>query len=348
MRVLVNGLGCPYTGSRFVLDQLLKAAPSGNRIVAIVPVVNGGAPFQYPPNVKLIKLKHSVWGKYLRILVEMSVNIAMLFRRFDRLINLSNYGLCFTGRQVLYIHNPMILDISAEKKFGEGNPNILIRKAMHTFLRRGEAIFVQTDHMYRALINYCRTNSIPVPRSVTTLRPPFPDVKVSMQAPVKQFGFQFFYPASNFPHKRANLAMDGVRAAREQNDQVGLAITVDGSEEPGIRHLGQVAHSEVYQQFINADALLFTSERETLGLPLLEAIYFEKPAVLPDMDYAREIYGDAAVYYKGNNAEAVANAIRTLVENYSQYARNTSDRKRSELMIRKSWTEHWGAFLNNA
>ena len=346
MRILLNGLGCPYTGSRYILDQILRATPPHVRVMAIVPEVADAPPFTYPENVKVIRLKHSVWGMYLRIFFELAINLAMAFRKFDLMINLSNYGLCFTKRQLLYIHNAMILDMSSQEKIGHGNPNKLTRMALNTFLRYGEGIFVQTDHMFQQLCDYCRLNNISFPKKVNVLKPPFPEVQMGQHLEVnKQFASQFFYPASAFPHKRTDLAIEGIRIAREDNDNIGLVVTINGNDEEGIVYTGSISREEVYAQFRATDSLLFTSELETLGLPLLEAIYFEKPAVLPDRSYAHEIYGAAAVYYSGNQPAEIAGAIRSLMAQYPHYLEKSKERKQAELKIRKSWIDHWTVFL---
>src|SRR5258708_7028553 len=123
MRILINGLGCPFTGSRYVLEQIIDAAPDNVDITVILPIVYGQGPFCISKKVRTINLRHHVWGMYMRIFIELYCNFLMWTRQFDKLINLSNYGLCLSRRQLLYIHNPHILNMSASQKFGQGNPN---------------------------------------------------------------------------------------------------------------------------------------------------------------------------------------------------------------------------------
>jgi len=347
MRVLINGLGCTVTGSRVVLDEIIKSVPPEVILTAIVPIVDGAPEFNYPPAVKLIKLKHSVWGMYLRPLVELLVNIFMIFRQFDLVVNLSSYGFCFTRRQVLYIHNPMILDMHAEKKMGRGNANKLVRMALNTFLRSGEHIFVQTEHMYAQLVDYCNVNKIDFPAAASILKPPFPSVDIATGGASRKFSFQFFYPVSPFPHKRGDLAIAAVNAAQEFIPGAGLVITLSGNNDQSTQYIGTVSLSEVHSQFKACDSLLFTSERETLGLPLLEAMYFEKPAVLPRKDYATEIYGDAGVYYDNDSPADIAAAIKRLHDNYKEYLQKTLTRKQHEQQFRLSWREHWDEFIKS-
>jgi glycosyltransferase involved in cell wall biosynthesis len=346
MRVLINGLGCPFTGAKFVLDEILTALPPDIQATAIVPVVDGAGVTAYPDNIKVIKLKHRYWGMYLRIFAELYVNIVMWLKRYDLMVNLSNYGLCFTRKQVLYIHNPYILDMSAATAFGEGRPNFLIRSALNTFIRKGESIYLQTEHMYEQLREYCEANQLKFPRA-KILRPPFPVIPRIPQAPKKTFPFQFFYPASPFAHKRTDLAVDAVLLARKVNGNTGLHITIDAPPRKveGVTFLGLIKREEVYTQFAASDAMLFTSERETLGLPLLEAMFFGKPAVLPDLPYAREIYGDAGAYYKQNTSQAISEAILDVMNKYDDYVKKVRARKEVRLATEITWKGHWDEFL---
>jgi len=344
MRVLINGLGCTVTGSRVILDEIINASPSHVELTAIVPIMPGSAPFDYPPGVRLIKLKHSIWGMYLRIFVEIWVNIMMLFRRFDLMINLSSYGLCFTSRQLLYIHNPMILDLSAEKKIGKGQANKLVRLALNTFIKSGERVYVQTKHMYSHLMNYCEASGLTIPSSAI-LKPPFPVTGNFEEHGSKKFGFQFFYPISPFPHKRGDLAIDAVQLIHAEDRDTGLVITLNGESTEVIEYTGPLSLQQAHAVLRSSDALLFTSEKETLGLPLLEAMNYGKPAVLPRREYATEIYGDAASYYDGNSPADIAEAIRDLRTHYQEYSQKTLLRKEEELKSRITWTRHWDEFL---
>ena len=348
MRVIINGLGCPHTGARFILDQVLLSTPPDVQVTAFVPIVEYGSGFQAPAHVRLIKLKHSIWGMYLRVFLEAYINLLMLLKRYDRLINLSNYGLCFSRNQILYIHNPLLLDMNAPTRLGNGNPNAPIRFALNTCLRNADCIFVQTEHMYRQLQLYCTINSIRFPQSVQIFRPPLPlpSIDQIQEAISKTFEFQLFYPASQFPHKRADLSIEATRLARKSNDQIGLNITIDPLfHDEGINFLGPISRAEVYRHFKASDAMLFTSERETLGLPLLESIYFEKPAILPNKAYAREVCGDAGIYYDKDTPEAISRAILYLTTNYQEAVNRVKIKKKEIQETQQSWAQHWEAFL---
>lgn len=345
MRVLLNGIGCPLSGGRAVLQQLLYNVPPNIKVYAILPFVRGLGNFNIPDNIHPLYFNHNIWGMYLRPFLEIAVNLGLILRKYNSIINISNYGLCFTNRQLLYIHNPFILDLNAHRHFGGGNPNVLNRFGLNTFLKKANCIILQTDHMYNNLKRYCNYCNISFPSNVRVLKP-LPILLNKFPPINKEFEFQFFYPSSDFPHKRTELAISSILRARKSDLSIGLGITtLNNRKVDGIRFVGSIQHRIVFSWLNESDALLFTSERETLGLPLLEALNFELPAVLPDLPYAKEIYGDAAVYFHGEQIETVSEAIIRLKNNYEFYKNKVVERKKVDWTTRKKWDEIWKYFI---
>lgn len=69
--------------------------------------------------------------------------------------------------------------------------------------------------------------------------------------------------------------------------------------------------SELYR---NADCLLYPSEDEGFGLPLIEASQHNKPLISRDIPVLREVAGNGAYYFKSNRPEALAHAIEEWIE----------------------------------
>lgn len=75
--------------------------------------------------------------------------------------------------------------------------------------------------------------------------------------------------------------------------------------------------SELYQ---NADCLLYPSEDEGFGLPLIEASQHNKPLISRDIPVLREVAGEGAFYFKSNRPEALARAIEEWIELFKNNA----------------------------
>jgi len=91
-------------------------------------------------------------------------------------------------------------------------------------------------------------------------------------------------------------------------------------------HLGQGIHwltgiSDEYLSHLYAtcDCLLAASEAEGFGLPLIEAAMKKMPIVARDIPVFREVAGDAAFYFQGDTAAALADALRTWMGQFAHY-----------------------------
>jgi glycosyltransferase involved in cell wall biosynthesis len=76
---------------------------------------------------------------------------------------------------------------------------------------------------------------------------------------------------------------------------------------------GTLSPSAVHQVYTLCDAMLFPSQVETIGLPLLEAMAQGAPIVSADTPFAREICQSAAIYAKANTPAAFAEAIEQVL-----------------------------------
>ena len=79
--------------------------------------------------------------------------------------------------------------------------------------------------------------------------------------------------------------------------------------------------SELYQ---NADCLLYPSEDEGFGLPLIEASQHNKSLISRDIPVLREVAGDGAFYFQSNQPEALATAVKDWIELFKNDAQPNS------------------------
>jgi glycosyltransferase involved in cell wall biosynthesis len=162
----------------------------------------------------------------------------------------------------------------------------------------------------------------------------------------KFFEFQFFYPASDFAHKRVELAVRGIALAHARDPRIGLVVTGAAVAGDGamIRRIGYVVHARAMSELQTADALIFTSAHETVGLPLLEALALGKPAVLPALEYAKDLYADAGLYFADASEQAVAEAILRCVADVDAARVNARARAVQVWSGRVTWAGHWERF----
>jgi glycosyltransferase involved in cell wall biosynthesis len=175
-------------------------------------------------------------------------------------------------------------------------------------------------------------------------------------------------PSAYYKHKNLEILPKVASELRRECGVVAqFTLTLDTSslewrriaaaaERLGVRSAFQsVGHVEVGQLgtlYANADAVLLPSRRECSSAVFPEAFFFELPLIVSDIDFARDLCGDAALYADPNDATAIAqmlykaltdNAVRSDLASKgrkrlaSKYA-TPSDRFRMQIEVIRSLT----------
>jgi glycosyltransferase involved in cell wall biosynthesis len=76
-----------------------------------------------------------------------------------------------------------------------------------------------------------------------------------------------------------------------------------------IRCVGRLSDSEMLAAYARTDALVFLSQSESLGFPLVEAMWIGLPIVCADRAYARRLCGEQAIYFDPESPEALRTAL---------------------------------------
>lgn len=97
------------------------------------------------------------------------------------------------------------------------------------------------------------------------------------------------------------------------------AISLD--VEKYITFLGILNPDEVYYALSNCDVMVFPSLAESFGLGLVEAMAANCPIAASNLPYARNVAGDAAIYFDPDNPESIARSCLYLLDDPSELAR---------------------------
>ncbi|MCA0456847.1 MAG: glycosyltransferase family 4 protein [Chloroflexi bacterium] len=139
------------------------------------------------------------------------------------------------------------------------------------------------------------------------------------------------YPANYWPHKRHDLLLRIMNRVWEQQPDLHLILTGGRSEADQqtlreliarngcpperIHDLGYVTDAQLTALYREAEAVLFTSQYEGFGMPLLEAMRQGCPVICAPVASMPEIVGEAGIYVSGEDIDAWANAVlKTLPE----------------------------------
>ena len=127
-------------------------------------------------------------------------------------------------------------------------------------------------------------------------------------------GLNLIYPAAGYPHKNHKL-LSGITAESANTWPVQrLVLTIASELNPApsvswIECLGFLSAQQMIQAYSHMDALLFLSQDESYGFPLVEAMFIGLPIICPDLPYARTLCGDQAEYFESNNLSSLKKAV---------------------------------------
>lgn len=188
-------------------------------------------------------------------------------------------------------------------------------------LDRVSAFIVQTKvmrdeliHSYPSIKNKIHVIPHPVPEWLLGSKRKDHDQKLFQNR-----NLRLFYPAAGYPHKNHSLLSH--IDEEESNDWPveSLILTIDDAINPApqiswLRCVGLLPPADMISTYEDVDALVFLSKLESLGFPLLEAMFLGLPIVCPELPYARALCGDQGIYFDPDSVESLRAALKKLKE----------------------------------
>lgn len=146
--------------------------------------------------------------------------------------------------------------------------------------------------------------------------------------------FRFLNIAAMLPWKNQSNLLRAFAASFNDRDDVRLGIGGDGplrgeleclSQDLGIRDrvefLGVLSREQVLEQFQASDAYVLSSDFETFGVVLIEAMAMGKPVIATDCGGPKEIVDDQnGMLVPVDDVAALADALLSMVDRAQQYS----------------------------
>lgn len=247
----------------------------------------------------------------------------------DAVCGLGNRGVerCPCPQAVL-IHNPhLVYDTAGTLKLNLSDALAVEsnRRALRKTLPHTQLLFCQTETMVgrvRRRFGY-RGRSLIVPNAISSVAS---GGDRSTPAPLLPYAgrFKLFYLTRYYPHKGLEMLVEVMDRYREQLSDAVAFITIDAGQHPGAARLLETIRTRTIQNVVNvgplkqqelagyyaaADALVMPTLLESFSGTYLEAMQFGLPILTSDIDFAREVCGEAALYFDPGDAESIRDVI---------------------------------------
>jgi hypothetical protein len=262
--------------------------------------------------------------RYLPNAISRLLECTLFARRFEgagRLLVLGDIPLRCKGPQTVFVQTPLLTEgASSNRKIGA----LIFLVARGLFRRNAHfasAFIVQTEAMKNAL-----AETYPdISGRIHVIGQPAPSwllaagLKRTGVMPPNGHGLKLFYPAASYPHKNHRL-LSRVEGGHGRAWPISsLTLTIEENLHPNpkigwIKCVGRLEPEDVLGMYGTADGLLFLSLSESLGFPLVEAMWIGLPIICPDLPYARILCGDEAIYFDPQNVASLQTAVVELDE----------------------------------
>ncbi|MFW2352975.1 glycosyltransferase [Aliarcobacter butzleri] len=347
MSILINfynqmGAGPKNISLNFI--NTLKERESLEETFIIIPNVEEYANLESKDNVKLIKFKRYT-NIFFKILFRIYLDIFFIpyfisKNKISKLLAFGNFLISpVKVKKVVLLHHPYIVDNILLNKL-PFLPKIIEKLKRFVFyitIKNVDMVVVQSNYMKRLLLevwgNDIKNCIIANPISKNFVKNYSLDeindfIKHRLQNIDK---IKILYVSRFYPHKNHIFLVDLSKVLNENNIRHEILITVDFSKQEtldlqqmitkdtSIESIGEISQFELETYYKTSHIFIFPSNSETFGNPLIEAMKFGLPIVVPNLEYAQSIVEEAGIYYNQNDVLECKDSINNLISNSDNY-----------------------------
>jgi glycosyltransferase involved in cell wall biosynthesis len=301
MKLIVNATNIHVGGGKSLLLALLAAMPNNIKVVTLLDA-RLELPFDIPKNLRTFRVVPTVGARYAaeKKLVKLTQpdDLVLCFGNLPPLFKLA-------GHVAVFLQNRYLIDGVSLKRFSWKTRLRLHCERLWLICTTHNVneFIVQTPSMYRILtesgiVRGLRTHILPFSnirqgyhRSCNTRTPKSP-------MPI------FIYVASGEPHKNHRNLIEAWCLLAKEGFFPGLKLTLAQEANQDlcnwlqrkkdvfqidVENLGMLSYSQVKEQYASAQALIFPSNFESFGLPLIEARQAGLAVLASELDYVRDV-----------------------------------------------------------
>lgn len=321
----INGLGATIL-SRDIIKTLISD-PNLHSVYVSESLLNSLSP-RLRKNKKIIVCSDLFQKNVSRFL--MLIFSHFFFPKIPTIV-LGDIPMNLNTRQNILIHNPLYAENFHTKPFNFLNSikQIIFFYCFLTKSKYINRIIVQTNFMRDGLLfNLSRFDlkkkviviDNPLCKDFLAKRTLLLKQRAILKPNLKNKKITLFYPSAYYPHKNHTFLkfLDDDKFLDSYINKIILTIDPNLNPAPNsrlVKCVGTIHYNEVLKLYGSIDYILFLSEKESLGLPLIEAQSLGIPIICPNLAYSREVCKATNFFYEHNQIDdfkkVVVNAFQS-------------------------------------
>ena len=323
-----------------ILKQLTHVAPHIHFLISI-PNLSEYEEIHYPPHTQLIRCNPN-----LSVINRLFFDFYLLPRQIssfrpDVIIGLGNVGLLNPPcTQAILFHKPQLIypliyqsqEIPLRKIH-----NKLLKVLLKLCLKKTLIVFCQTNAAkmrFRKEFNFRRPIYL-CPNAVSSIVSDNVGSSISNEYDLSKAvkgKFVLFTLTRYYGHKNLERIVETFKRFKKELNDVVCLLTIHPNQHPNVNRLiEQIKCYDLESHIINigpidqqnigffyrlSDSLFMPTLLESFSGTYLEAMWFEKPILTSDLDFARDICGSAAMYFNPFSCQSICDAILQLKNNH--------------------------------
>ena len=315
-KIIINAVNIHNGGGEILLNQLISALPERNVIIFCSKKLNHiNNKKQY---IKFIKIKSNFFS---RILSELS--IYKKSKQYDKVLYFGNFPPIFKMRAYVYLYmqNRLLVDYKINLREFPTYLRLklyILRFFLKFFNKNVSQYIVQTDSMFKLVKKELSKNVIKLPFLSDTYS------KKSEEINDKNKLYDFIYVASGYAYKNHLNLLNAWQLLANENLYPSLLLTIDSKLFPkALKIINQKIsksdlkveniffdnHDNLIDMYSKSRALIFPSNYESFGIPLIEAKYLNLPILAGELDYIRDLI-DPIQTFDPNSSISIYRAVK--------------------------------------
>jgi len=300
------------------------------------------------PGGPTVRRVTSLPGKYSKALSQALASVPRVSRKGFDVVHVHGVGPGIVTPLLKARRVPVVLTVHAldfERDKWPGPAKRVFRGLSRAGVRGAAEVVVVADHLRTAVRELYGVDSHVIPNGVDV--PPVDPALPAVTGLGLEAGDYLLFVGRLVPEKRvevllkAHASLDGapplVVVGSGQGSYAGeYEASLRGAASSDVRFLGAQPHGTVGELVQGAAALVNPSALEGLPLAVLEARVLGTPVVLSDIAPHRELRGGSSSLFPVDDAEALATALRALLDRREERARGAQD-ERAEQRGAYSW-----------